>query len=196
MKVRPQLKWLRVLHQINIPLLLTLTGVVFLFTACPYSTFLQLDDEPQIPVQPSFFGVWNGISRHEITGKLTQVELHISGEDDFYYKLEFVGYFGRVDRKRRPLLDTITTKAFMSTIDNRNFMNVKLEGQTYLAEMEYDLKDQLSLLPLAEQFTSYCIRNNEDLRKILANHYKTRLQPLYDETFCLRNMKRVSQSIP
>ncbi len=196
MKVRSQSIWIRFLHQINIPLLFTLTGVVFLFTACPYSTFLQLDDEPQIPVQPAFFGIWKGLSRHEITGKLTEVELHISGEDDFHYKLEFIGFFGRVDRKRRPLIDTIGCRAFMSTIDNRNFLNVKLEGQTYLAELEYDSKDELSLLPLAEQFTSYCIRNNDDLRKVVINHYKTRLQPSYDETYCLRNMKRVSQSIP
>jgi hypothetical protein len=196
MKVRPQSKWLRVLHQINILRLLILTGVVFLFTACPYSTFLQLDNEPQNPVQPAFFGVWKGVSRHEITGKLTQVELHISEEDDFHYKLDLIGYLGRVDRKRRPLLDTISAKAFLSNLDNRSFLNVKLEGQTYLVELQYDSKDELSLLPMAEEFTSYCIRNNEDLKAVLENHLKTRKQPTYDETFCLRNMKRVSQSIP
>lgn len=180
----------------NTLFLLMLISVIMIFTACPFSTFRQLDDVPQVRVLPTLFGVWSGVAQNEVTGKRTQVQLRITGEDDFHYKFQFVGFWGRTDRKRRPLLDTVEARAFMSVLQERSFLNVQLDGRTYLAEVKYDQKDELTLLPLAEQFTSFGIRTNEDLKKVVINHFKTRLNPLYDESFCLRSMKRVSQSIP
>jgi hypothetical protein len=178
------------------PLLLLLIVTMVMLTGCPYSTFRQLDEQPQFPTQPIFLGVWNGTSINESSGKRTAVELHISGQDEFHYGLKFIGFFGKVDRKKRPLLDTVQATAFMSQVDQRNILNIKSDGRTFLVVFEYDEKDQISLLPLAEQFTSFFIQNNADLRKAVSNHFKTRLFPAFDETFCLRNMRRVSQSIP
>ncbi len=189
-------RWLGSFFLKNTMFLLMMVSILSIFTACPFSTFRQLDDVPQIQVLPTLFGVWSGVAQNEVTGKRTQVELHISGEGDFHYKFQFIGFLGRTDRKRRPLLDTIEAKAFMSVVEERNFLNVHVDGRTYLAELKHDQKDALTLLPLSEQFTSFGIRTNEALKKVVINHFKTRLNPLYDESFCLRNMKRVSQSIP
>ena len=188
--------WLGSFFFKNSLLMLLMVLIVFFFTACPFSTFRQLDDTPQVQVEPTLFGVWSGVAQNEVTGKRTQVELHISGEDDFHYKLQFIGFLGRTDRKRRPLLDTVDAKAFMSVLEDRTFLNVRVDGRTYLAEVKHDQKDELTLLPLAEQFTSFGIRTTEALKKVVINHFKTRLAPLYDESFCLRSMKRISQSIP
>jgi hypothetical protein len=188
--------WLGSFFLKNTWLMLMMILIVFFFTACPFSTFRQLDDTPQIQVNPTLFGTWSGSAQNEVTGKRTQIELRISGEDDYHYKLTFIGFLGRTDRKRRPLLDTLNAKAFMSALEERNFLNVKVDGRTYLVELKHDQKDELTLLPLAEQFTSFGIRTNEDLKKVVINHFKTRLDPLYDKSFCLRGMKRVSQSIP
>jgi hypothetical protein len=79
----------------------------------------------------------------------------------------------------------------MSSVASRQFLNIQVKGQTYISEFVYK-DEKISLLPLCEHFTVKIVRSNNELREALELHYKTRLFPLYDEPFCLKDMVRVN----
>ena len=79
----------------------------------------------------------------------------------------------------------------MSTVDDRQFFNITINSRIYIAEII--LKDnKLSLLPLAEHFTAKMILNSGELRNSVSFHYKTRVHPILDDDFCLRNMAKLN----
>jgi len=79
----------------------------------------------------------------------------------------------------------------MSTVEDRQFFNIRINSRTYIAELKLK-DDKLSLLPLAESFTAKMIFNSAALRKSVEVHYKTRVHPLLDDDFCLRNMTKLN----
>jgi len=137
-----------------------------------------------------YIGTWKGSITDEVYHYTTPFTLVISGKNDFEYNMNFIGFFGRRDEKKRPLIDTIKTTAFMSNVADRKFLNVtNTDRRVYIAECIYE-NYEITLLPMAEEFTSFMIRKDQDLRAVLEYHFKTRLRPAYDESFCMRNMKR------
>ena len=79
----------------------------------------------------------------------------------------------------------------MSTVDGMQFLNINIQSRIYIVELKFK-DDKLSLLPLAEHFTGKMIFNCEALRNSVAFHYKTRVHPILDDEFCLRDMTRLN----
>jgi len=79
----------------------------------------------------------------------------------------------------------------MSTVDGRQFFNITVNNRVYIAEIIFK-DDKLSILPLSDNFTAKMIFNGTELRKSIEVHYKTRVHPLLDNNFCLRNMIKLN----
>ena len=79
----------------------------------------------------------------------------------------------------------------MSIVGNNRFLNIKINSRIYIAQVILK-DDKLSLLPLAEHFTAKMILNSEALRNSVDFHYKTRIHPILDDEFCLRNMVKIN----
>ena len=79
----------------------------------------------------------------------------------------------------------------MSTVSGKQFLNIKINSRIYIAELILK-NDKLSLLPLAEHFTGKMIFNSTALRNSVDFHYKTRVHPILDDDFCLRDMIKVN----
>ena len=168
---------------------------MFLLYGCPYQSNYQLDDTPQIPVNNNYIGIWEGYAVDDVYRYSTKTEVTITQKDSNEYNIMICGEFTkRIPPKKRgknkyPGIDTIMTTAFLSMAEGKEIMNVRFNEKTYLAEVIYE-NDALTLLPIAESFTNFIVRSNAQLRERLEFHFHTRLHPSYDESFCLRNMKR------
>jgi len=169
----------------------TFTGlcIMIILCGCPYHSIHKIDTEPQLPTEESYLGNWIGSIKDETYGYTTNIKMLISKKNDTEYNFNFIGFFGRRDKKNKPIQDTIVGNSFMSIINSKLFMNIEADGRVYIAEFKYE-NDQISLLPLAENFTNFIIQSDAELRYRIGYHYKTRLNPSYDESFCLRNMRR------
>jgi len=169
----------------------TFTGlcIMIVLCGCPYHSVHKIDTEPQLPTEESYLGNWIGSIKDETYGYTTKIKMNVSQKNEMVYNLNFIGFFGRTDKKKKPIQDTIKTTSYMSIINTRLLMNIESNGRVYIAEFKYE-NDQMSLLPLAENFTNFIIQSDAELRYRIGYHYKTRLNPSYDESFCLRNMRR------
>lgn len=179
----PQFLLKPALSLVSLCLLVVLSG-------CPYSSNYKLDDEPTVPVDEALVGKW---ATMKLNGAGSEQPLRMTVEkgSDYEYKIDFVGnindlrYFNVVEG------DTLKATAFLSEVASRRFLNFRVKGQYYIAELLVK-ENRLTLLPLCEHFTVKMIRNNAELRLALELHYKTRLYPLYDDEFSLREMFRVN----
>jgi hypothetical protein len=156
-------------------------------SACPYCSSHGLDDNPNIYVEDALLGNWNTFLKKPNDDKTYPVTLSLSKKNDTEYKVLFSGY---VDQLRPfKVVDTgsVAGSAFMSTVDGRQFLNITIKSRTYIAELQFQ-NDRLSLLPLAEHFTSKMIFTSEALRNSVSFHYKSRVHPVYDDDFCLKDM--------
>lgn len=164
-------------------------GLMIILCGCPYHSPHRLDSTPQISLDESYIGNWEGYITDETYGKRTEFKLIMSRKNEFEYNMNFVGLFGRVSKKNIPQVDTVKSTAFISLVNDRKFLNITMDSRVYLAEVTYR-NDELTILPLAEEFTSFIIKTDTQLRNVLEYHLKTRLHPSFDESFCMRNMKR------
>lgn len=173
---------------------------------CPYYSTYTIDTNPQNQVNNQYLGKWQGALIDE-QGEKKNVKLDISKIDDYYYEFLFHGQFFtkkkktkscfikrlfNKSKKNEPLEDTICCSAFVSYVSNREIMNINLKGVNYYAEVLFE-NDLLTLLPISENFSSKVILSDMELREALEFHYKSRLFPYYDEPFCLRSMKKISE---
>ena len=79
----------------------------------------------------------------------------------------------------------------MSTVGDKQFLNININSRIYIAELRF-MNNSLSLLPLAEHFTNKMIFNSQALRNSVDIHYKTRVHPVLDDDFCLRDMVKLN----
>lgn len=158
--------------------------------SCPYSSPYNLDETPGIYVEDVLLGNWVTHIKMPNGGREESVSLQLSKKTDTEYDILFSGN-PDILRFFKPITsDSIKGTAFMSTVSGRQFLNIKLNARIYIAE--FVLKDQkLSLLPLAEHFTAKMIFNSGELRKSVDFHYKTRVHPVLDDEFCLRDMVKI-----
>lgn len=168
-----------------------------LLCACPYSSVYTLDDEPGVYVEDVLLGKWAtmvkkpgplfvkpGMEKYE------PVKMILTKKTETEYNIVFIGYADELRRYKVFSADSVKGTAFTSIIDGRQFMNIRIGSQIYIAELNYK-NDKLSLFPLVEHFTAKMITNNEALRNSVSYHYKTRVHPMVDEDFCLKDMVRV-----
>ncbi len=171
----------------------TAISTIILLCGCPYHTSFPIEKTPQVEVNYSYLGTWKGKLIDEINGNTKAVKLNISKADDFNYALQITGKFESSIYKQN-IEDTIYATMFMSVINNKQIANVILENRVFFADVSYQ-NEQISFLPLAENFTSFFVKTDTELKNRIEYHFKTRLHPLYEESFCLRNMTRVVDKI-
>ena len=163
--------------------------ILFLY-ACPFSSTYKLDKEPAISTEDVLLGNWATMTTTK-RGKQEPVKLILSRKNDTEYNIDFTGYLYDLKPYGVMTNDSIKGRAFMSAVSGRQFLNIEIKGQTYIAEVIYK-NNKLSLLPLAEKFTAKYIKSNEELRLALEVHVATRVSPVYDEPFCLWDMVKVN----
>jgi hypothetical protein len=161
--------------------------------ACPFSSVYKLDETPSIYVEDDLLGKWATYVKRPDSDKDKEepVKLILSRKSDTEYNIAFIGYLKELRPFNVVTSDSIKGTAFMSTVGGNQFLNINIKSQNFIAQLKVK-DDKLSLLPLSEHFTSKMIRNNTDLRNCLEIHYKTRVHPMLDEDFCLKDMMRVN----
>ena len=158
--------------------------------ACPYSSAYYLDETPNIYVEDVLLGKWIAFIKKPNITREEAVYLNLSKKTDTEYNISFTGNLDELRPYKYITSDSLAGIAFMSTVDDRQFLNIKINARVYIAEL--DFKDnKLSLLPLAESFTGKMIFTSAALRKSVEVHYKTRVHPVLDDDFCLRDMVKV-----
>ena len=157
--------------------------------SCPYSSSYNLDEAPNIYVEDVLLGNWITFIKNPGNTKEQAIYLTLQKKTDLEYEISFSGNLHELSPFKYNTSDSLTGTAFMSTVCGRQFFNIKINSRIYIAELI--LKEgKLSLLPLAEHFTGKMILNSEELRTSVDFHYKTRVHPILDDDFCLRDMVR------
>jgi hypothetical protein len=155
--------------------------------ACPYSSAYNLDETPGIYVEDALLGNWLAFIKKPGSSREEPVYLTLAKKTDTEYYIAFTGNLNELNPFKLTSSDSLTGTAFMSTIGGRQFFNIRVNSRIYIAELKLK-DDKLSLLPLAEHFTAKMIRNSQSLRNSVDVHYKTRVNPVLDDDFCLRDM--------
>jgi hypothetical protein len=158
--------------------------------SCPYSSAYNLDETPNIYVEEALLGKWSAFVKHS-NSREEPVIINFSKKTDTEYNISFTGYLEDLRPFNIISSDSINGTAFMSTIGDKQFLNININSRIYIAELKLK-NDNLSLLPLAEHFTSKMIFNSQALRNSVDIHYKTRVHPVLDDDFCLRDMVKVN----
>ena len=159
----------------------------FTLCSCPYSSSYNLDEAPNIYVEDALLGNWITFVKKPGNLKEEAIYLTLNKKTDLEYGISFSGNLDELRPFKYITSDSLTGTAFMSTVCGRQFFNIKINSRIYIAELI--LKEgKLSLLPLAEHFTGKMILNSEELRTSVDFHYKTRVHPILDDDFCLRDM--------
>ena len=162
-----------------------------LLCSCPFSSPFKLDDNPSMYVEDAIIGKWATFVKKTGTEKEEPVKLILTKKNESEYNIAFTGYLDELRPYHITKGDSISGTAFMSAIGDRQFLNITIQSKVYIAELKFK-DDKLSLLPLVEHFTSKMIFNNTALRNSVEFHCKTRLRPMYDDDFCLKEMVRVN----
>ncbi len=158
--------------------------------SCPYSSAYYLDETPGIYVEDALLGDWVTHIKKSNNSREEAVYLQLNKKTDTEYDISFSGNLNDLRPFYRITSDSLKGTAFMSTVGGRQFFNIKINARIYIAECI--IKDEkLSLLPLAEHFTAKMIFNSSELRNSVYLHYKTRIHPILDDEFCLRNMVKI-----
>ena len=173
---------------LSIPLLFMLCVSL---CSCPYSSIYKLDDNPGIYVEDVLLGKWATFVKKPGTEREEPVKMILSKKNETEYNIAFIGYSDELRPYRVVTADSVKGTAFMSTVNGKQFLNINIKSNIYIAELRLK-DDKLSLLPLVEHFTSKMIFNNTALRNSVEIHYKTRVHPMFDEDFCLKDMIRVN----
>ena len=159
--------------------------------SCPYSSAYNLDETPTIYVEDALLGKWTALVKKPGSNHEDQVYLKLDRKTDTEYNISFSGNIDELRPYKRITSDSLTGTAFMSTINENQFLNIRINSRVYIAQLI--MRDnKLSLLPLAEHFTAKMIFNSQALRNCVDIHYKTRVHPTLDDEFCLRDMVKTN----
>jgi hypothetical protein len=159
--------------------------------SCPYSSAYYLDETSNIYVEDALLGKWVALVKKPNSNREEEVYLTLTKRTDTEYNISLTGNLNELRPFKVLIADSLTGTAFMSTVDERQFFNIRINARNYIAELKLK-DDKLSLLPLAESFTAKMIFNSATLRKSVEVHYKTRVHPMLDDDFCLRNMTKMN----
>lgn len=107
------------------------------------------------------------------------------------YNISITGYLDEIRPYIPVINDSINGNAFLSTAVNKSFLNLLIKDRIYIVEIKNE-DGKISFLPLSEHFTAKLLRNCASLRTALEYHYKTRVRPMYDDEFCLKEMVKVN----
>jgi hypothetical protein len=177
-----------------LPLFLLITLTVFL-CGCPYDSPFNLDEVPLQNIDENLLGEWSTfISRHgdeKHFREKERVKIIFEKRTDMDYDIAITGNIKELKPWHVITNDSIKGTAYLSTIAGKQFLNAYIHGKVYIAEVIKD-SSTISILPLAEYFTSKLIKNSRELRTAVEFHYKMKLTPGYDPFFSLKNLQRVN----
>lgn len=159
--------------------------------SCPYSSAYNLDEVPGIYVEDALLGNWITFIKKKGGNSQEPVYLSLNKRTDTEYDISFSGYLDDLRPFNILSSDSLRGTAFMSTVGGRQFLNIKINSRIYIAELVFK-ESKLSLLPLVEHFTSKMIFSSSALRNSVDFHYKTRVHPMLDDDFCLRDMVKMN----
>ena len=159
--------------------------------SCPYSSAYTLDKEPGIYVEDALLGSWLAFIQKQQGAKQEAITVALSKKNDTEYNISFTGYLDDLKKYNLVTADSINGTASMSTVDGNQFLNIKINARIYIAQLVIK-NGNLSLLPLAEHFTGKMIFDCQALRNSVSFHSKTRVHPILDEDFCLRDMVKLN----
>lgn len=159
--------------------------------SCPYSSPYTLDEQPGIYVEEALLGKWITFVNKPGGNREEPVYLTMGKRSDTEYDISFSGNLDDLLRYKIFRSDSLKGTAFMSTVGGRQFLNISLNARVYIAELRLK-DDRLSLLPLVEHFTGKMILSSEALRNSVDFHYKTRVHPMVDEDFSLKDMVKMN----
>lgn len=125
-------------------LLLFLLPVVL--CSCPYSSPYTLDEQPNIYVEDALLGKWMAFVNKAGGNEREPVYLTFGKRSDTEYDIAFSGNLDDLQRRKMIRSDSITGTAFMSTVGERQFLNISINSRVYIAELRFK-DDRLSLLP-------------------------------------------------
>ena len=172
-----------------------LLSLCIILWGCPYESPYAIDREAQQLIDESLLGKWAALiprpsdDRHY---REEPVKIIFEKRTDMEYDVAITGYIEELRRSRVITNDSIKGTAFLSVIDNRQFLNTFIHGKVYIAEIKQKDNNSLDIMTLAEQFTSKFVKNSDALRNAISVHYKTRPAPVYDDWFLAKNMQRVN----
>lgn len=161
---------------------------------CPYESFYAIDNAPQQYIDESLVGKWASfVARPSFENEYTEspVKIIFEKKSDMEYDIALTGYIDELRKYKVVENDTIRGTAFISLIDGRQFLNARIRGRYYIAEIKRS-NESISLLTLRENFTSKFVKNSTDLRNAVHVHYKTKPEPAYDDWFVAKNLQKVN----
>ena len=169
---------------------LLITAISIGLYACPYSSQYKLDEEASIPVDENLLGKWATMVLNKY-GKPQPIKMIISRKNDTEYFIDFTGDLSDLKPFRIVSQDTIKGSAYMSIVDDKQFLNIEVKDQNYISMITFK-NNMLSIMPIADGFTAKYIKSDEQLRAALQFHCKTHAVPKTDEDFCLKDMVKVN----
>src|SRR5689334_23352847 len=125
-----------------------------LLFGCPYESPYPIDAEAQQPINEDLLGKWAAfIPKPSTEGnpKEEAVKIIFDKRTDMEYDVAITGYIDELRRSRMITNDTIKGTAFLSVVDNRQFLNTFIFGKVYIAEVKQK-ENTLDILTLAEHF--------------------------------------------
>lgn len=161
---------------------------------CPYESFYSIDAQPQQFIDEGLVGKWASfVQRPSYENEYTEspVKIIFEKKSDMEYDVAITGYIDELRKFRVVENDTIHGTAFISLIDGRQFLNTSIRGKYYVAEIKRT-DNSISLLSLAENFTSKFVKSSEALRNAISVHYRTKPEPAYDDWFVAKNLQKVN----
>ena len=175
-----------------------ITPVLSLFLCgCPYESPYNIDESALQNIDEDLLGEWIGFcgspAREPGASQVEQVTVCFEKRTGMDYGITITGHLERLKPYHLIENDTIRGTGYLSLAAGKQFLNAYISGKVYLAEVVRD-SSSVSLLPLAEYFTSKLVKNSSELRKAVEFHYKVARTPGYDPQFSLWNLHRAGSS--
>ena len=105
------------------------------------------------------------------------------------YNIAITGYINELKPFHVITNDSVKGTAFISIVAKKEFLNVFIKGKMYIAEVKRE-NNSLSILCLAEHFTSKYIKNSIELRQAVEFHYRIAATVSYDDYFILKKLQK------
>src|SRR5450631_3374409 len=104
--------------------------------SCPYSSIYKLDDNPGIYVEDVLLGKWATFVKRPGTEKGEPVKMILSRKTDTEYNIAFIGYSDELRPYHVVTADSVLGTAFMSTVNGKQFLNINIKSNIYIAELK------------------------------------------------------------
>lgn len=170
--------------------MITLTASLY---GCPYDSPYNLDESPLQNIDESLLGKWTTFMQQPASAKHIKredsVSIIFSKRTDMDYDIAITGGLEELKPYHVITNDSIKGTAYLSEVAGKQFLNAYIHGRVYLAQVKKD-SSSISIMPLAEYFTSKLIKNSRELRTAVEFHYMVRSAPGFDPHFCLKSLRK------